>query len=56
MARWDAANQARSASAENKRARLVASLPASRTFKEAAWRAGIPVRTAARLLPPVDRV
>jgi hypothetical protein len=53
--RWDAANEARTASAEQKRARLAAVMPSCRTYKEAAWRTGIPERTASRLLRAIDR-
>lgn len=46
---WSAANEARANLADRKAYRLAASMLVSRTFKEAAWRAGIPVRTATRL-------
>lgn len=55
MRGWGPANAARTRATDEKRDRLAAALASSRTFKEAAWRAGIPVRTAGRLLPASAR-
>jgi hypothetical protein len=49
VSRWAPANAARSEEADRKAYRLAACMLVSRTFKEAAWRARIPVRTATRL-------
>lgn len=50
MSGWAHANRARSRYADERAAKLREALGVSRTFKEAAWRAGVPVRTARRYL------
>jgi hypothetical protein len=49
MSGWAIPNAARSRKAGDKAQRLAECLAVSRCLKEAAWRAGIPVRTANRL-------
>ena len=49
MPGWSIPNAARRAAAERKAERLQQAMTGARSFKEAAWRAGIPVDTAKRL-------
>lgn len=49
MSGWQHANAARSRAAEAKTQRLAECLASARCLKEAAWRAGLPIRTARRL-------
>lgn len=49
MSGWQHANEARIRATDAKAQRLAECLAGSRCLKEAAWRAGLPERTARRL-------
>ena len=54
MAGWTIPNAVRSKTADAKAQKLAQCMVGARSFKEAAWRAGIPVRTASRLRARLD--